>query len=95
MDVKRYAPAALPRQRNPMFTAEEFGLASGRYDWLRKISPAPNFEPPTVQPVAVLYEYTVWTTCNVYSGTFSQECEVEPCDVVYNTGANLSLYLLT
>jgi hypothetical protein len=52
---QRYAPAALPpgKTRYPLY--RRMGGPQGRSRWVRKISPAPGFDPRTVQSVARRY----------------------------------------
>ena len=52
---QRHAPAALPpgKTRYPWYT--RLDGPQGRSGWLRKISPPPEFDPRTVQPVASRY----------------------------------------
>jgi len=52
---QRHAPAALPlgKIRCPLFS--RLGGPQGRLDGCKKISPAPGFDPPSVQPVASRY----------------------------------------
>ena len=55
---QRHAPAALPpgKTRYPLY--RRLAGPQGRSGRLRKISPAPGFDPRTVQPVAS--RYTDW-----------------------------------
>jgi hypothetical protein len=55
---RRHAPAALPpgKTRYPLYRRR--GGPQGRAGRVRKISPLPGFDPPTVQPVAS--RYTDW-----------------------------------
>jgi hypothetical protein len=53
---QRHAPAALPREKDPVPTVQEAGCAPGPV--LRKISPPPGFDPRTAHPVASRYSGT-------------------------------------
>ena len=55
---QRHAPAALPagKTRYPLY--RRLGGLQGRCGRVRKISPAPGFDPRTVQPIAS--RYTDW-----------------------------------
>jgi len=62
VDGQRHAPAALPpgKTRYPLY--RRLGGPQGRSGLVRKISPAPGFDPRTAQPVASRYtEETVVT----------------------------------
>jgi hypothetical protein len=52
---KRHAPAVLPpgKTRHPLY--RRLGGPKGRSGQVRKISPPPEFDPRTVQPVASRY----------------------------------------
>ena len=54
MGGQRHAPAALPagKTRYPLYRS--LGGPQGRSERVRKISPPPEFDPRTVQPVAQL-----------------------------------------
>ena len=61
---QRHAPAALPpgKTRYPLYRRQ--GRPLGRSGQVRKISPPPEFDPRTVQPVASHY-----TDCSILSPT--------------------------
>jgi hypothetical protein len=52
---QRHAPATLPpgKTRYPLY--RRLGGPQGRYRQVRKISPPPEFDPRTVQPVVSRY----------------------------------------
>jgi hypothetical protein len=55
---QRHARGALRpgKTRYPLY--RKLGWPQGRSGWVRKISPPPEFDPRTVQPVAI--RYTDW-----------------------------------
>jgi hypothetical protein len=57
---QHHAPAALPpgKTRHPLY--RKLGGPQGRSGRVRKISPPPEFDPRTVQPV--VSRYTDWAT---------------------------------
>ena len=55
---QRHAPAALPPRKTRYPLYRRLGGPQVRSERVRKISPAPGFDPRTVQPVA--NRYTVW-----------------------------------
>ena len=60
---KRHAPAALPpgKTRYPLY--RRLGGPQGRSGRVRKISPQPEFDPRTAQPVASRYtDYAITVT---------------------------------
>ena len=57
MGGQRYAPAVLPPGRTQYPLYRKLGEPQGRSGRVRKISPAPGFDPLTVQPVASRYTY--------------------------------------
>jgi hypothetical protein len=52
---QHHAPAALPLERDPVPIVQEARWAPGRSGRVRKISPSPEFDPQTFQPVASRY----------------------------------------
>ena len=52
---ERHAPTALPpgKTRYPLY--RRLGGPQGRYGRVRKISPSPEFDPRTLQPVVSLF----------------------------------------
>jgi hypothetical protein len=57
--VQRHAPVALPLGKNRYPLYSRLGGPQGRSERVRKISPPPEFDPRTFQPVAS--RYTDWT----------------------------------
>jgi hypothetical protein len=53
--VQSHATAAFPRERDSVPIVQDAGWAPGPVWTVRKISPPPEFDPRTVQPVASLY----------------------------------------
>jgi hypothetical protein len=57
---QRNIPASLPPGRDPTPIVHEAGWTQGRSRRVRSISPSPEFDPRTVQPVATGYtDYTI------------------------------------
>ena len=55
VDGQRHAPAALPQGKIRYALYRRLGGPQGRSGRVRKISPPPQFDPLTVQPVASRY----------------------------------------
>ena len=55
MGAERHTPAASPREGDPVPLYRMLGGAQGRSERVQKISPAPGFDPRTLQSVASLY----------------------------------------
>jgi len=60
MGGQRHVPVALPLGKKPVPIAQAAGCLKGRSEEERKMSPSPEFDPRTVQPVARCYtEYGI------------------------------------
>jgi hypothetical protein len=60
--VQPHVPAALPLGMNQYLLFKKLGGPHGRSGRVRKISPPPGFDPPTVQPVASRYAEKLYNT---------------------------------
>jgi hypothetical protein len=57
VDSRRHAPAALPQGKTRCLLYRGLGSPQDRSGRVRKTSPAPGFDPRTVQPVASSYTH--------------------------------------
>jgi hypothetical protein len=73
--------------RYPFF--RRLGGTQGRSGWVRKISPTPDFDPRTVQPLAG--RYTAYANRTHHVGTNTQHCNTEWCDTTSETDFKMNM----